>query len=395
MHKNLDIVDVHLSSQKNSVDSLFIEPLLDNTLKYTVEVTEFQCSLNGEPALPPVSFFKNVAGAREEHMIMQVKRRNVGVPMGNQAVLLHSAVAGFAYVARFEGLDIFIPDETRPCQNASDLLYYMQRFFDDIKMVYVNHNGGVITGAFHGGVDTPITAEENFVTVTMQPNGCFRMYMSPTFVKNFWIDLSGFGANLLGISGPFAEGVEGLVGHTGAIIAFRLYGDDLLEGLAALQVYPLIVLAGGITDTQAVQSAYPLERNFDHRFSLELTTALPIPPTIVWSTNDKQQVTHKLADFPINNTTRSTVVLNTEGGPLYCYNTSPLLVGNLVWRRAEDKVTERYEMMTSKFIQNIRVSVYIFRREWNSLTKTYYLKRLPVNLLEGDTWTAKLRFRTM
>ena len=62
MHQQLDIVDVHLSSQKNSVDALFIEPLLDNEKKYTVEVTEFQCSLNGESALPPVSFFRNEGG---------------------------------------------------------------------------------------------------------------------------------------------------------------------------------------------------------------------------------------------------------------------------------------------------------------------------------------------
>ena len=55
MHQppSLDIVDVHLSSQKDRVDALFIEPLLDNTKKYTVEVAEFQCSLHGEPAMPP------------------------------------------------------------------------------------------------------------------------------------------------------------------------------------------------------------------------------------------------------------------------------------------------------------------------------------------------------
>ena len=129
--------------------------------------------------------------------------------------------------------------------------------------------------------------------------------------------------------------------------------------------------------------------------ALELTTTLPIPPTIVWSTNQRQQITHKLADFPINHKTKGTVLLNTEGGPLHCYNTSELLVGDLVWRRAEDRVSEKYEMLNSKFIQNIRLSVYIFRREWNRATKEYAIKRLPINILEGDSWTAKLRFRTM
>ena len=80
-----DIVDVHLSSETDTVDALFPEPLLDNTRRYTVEVTEFQCSLHGETALPPASFFKNAAGVREEHMILRVRRRNTGVAKGSDS----------------------------------------------------------------------------------------------------------------------------------------------------------------------------------------------------------------------------------------------------------------------------------------------------------------------
>ena len=389
---SLDIVDVHLSSQKDRVDALFIEPLLDNTKKYTVEVAEFQCSLHGESAMPPLSFFKTGDLIREEHLIMRVRRRYVTGPAGTapghvSTLLTNNAgdAGNDAFVAQFQGIDTFIVDETRPCQNSADLLYYLQRYFDDIKAKYVGQAGGV-DEAIHGGDgDWDITADENFVKVEQQPNGCFRLYFAPNFCKNFWCELSDFGANLLGFDSKY--------------LSFSVVGGNLRTGWLSLtgnaQEGLGTIIAGTTGETIGLTSSYPLDRNFDHRVSIELATALPIPPTVTWSTNETQQVAMKLASWPINNRTRATVVLNNEGTPQYCYSTSPLLTGDIVWRRAEDKVSEKYMMLNSQFVQNIRLTVYIFRREWNRTLKEYKIKRLPINLLPGDSWTAKLRFRTM
>ena len=390
MHQQLDIVDIHLSGTSDTVDSLFIEPILDNTKKYTVQCTEFQCSLHGETTLPPPSFFKTGDVVRGEHLILRVRRRYVtaaGVALGHVSTLLTNNAgdpANDALVAQFEEIDTFIADDTRPCQNPADLLYYLQRFFDDIKMVDVGDGG--VGGALHGGApDWNILADTNFVEVKQQPNGTFRLYFSPDFCKHFWCELSGFGANLLGFDSE--------------ILAFATVGGVFRKGLLALTGNAVVgaanIIPGTTGETVALGSLYPLDRNFDHRLALELTTALAIPPTIVWSTNDKQQVSHKLATFVLNNKTKSTVVLNSEGTPTYCSSSTPLLTGDILWRRAEDKVTEKYEMLNSKFIQNIRISVYIFRRQWNSQLKEYKIKRLPITILEGDSWTAKLRFRTM
>ena len=387
MHQNLDIVDVHLSSKKDTVDALFIEPLLDNSKKYTVECTEFQCSLHGETTLPPPSFFKTGNAIRDEHIILRVRRRLTGAAPGHDSTLLtHNAgdAANDVYVAAFAGIDTtFVADDTKPCQNPSDLLYYLQRFFDDIKAKYVAAAGGVLA-ALHGA-DWVITAEENFVKVELNPNGTYRLYLAPNFCRNFWCELSQFGANLLGYDTKY--------------LAFTKVGGVLRRGWHALTGNPEegagVIIAGTTGETIALDSMYPLERNFDHRIALELTTALPIPPTIVWSTNNSQQVSHKLATFTINNKTLGTVVLNSEGGPEYCSNSTALLTGDIMWRRAEDKVSERYEMLISQFVQNIRLSVYIFRRVWNSQLNEYKIKRLPITILDGDSWTAKLRFRTL
>ena len=245
---------------------------------------------------------------------------------------------------------------------------------------------GGVDNELHGGTsDWDITAEENFVKVEQQPNGCFRLYFAPNFCRHFWCELSDFGANLMGFDS--------------VIIAFATVGGNTQTGWLALtgnaEVGVGTIIAGDTGETIALQSSYPLDRNFDHRVSIELATALPIPPTVIWSTNETQQVSMKIASWPINNRTRASVVLNNEGTPQYCYSTSPLLTGDIMWRRAEDKISEKYQMLNSQFVQNIRLTVYIFRREWNRLLKEYKIKRLPLNLLTGDSWTAKLRFRTM
>ena len=72
-----------------------------------------------------------------------------------------------------------------------------------------------------------------------------------------------------------------------------------------------------------------------------------------------------------------------------------MLHGNIVFRRAEDKISERYEILNPRFFQNIRLAVYIERREWNDQTDEYVFQRSKIQLLDGDIWTAKLRFRTL
>ena len=72
---------------------------------------------------------------------------------------------------------------------------------------------------------------------------------------------------------------------------------------------------------------------------------------------------------------------------------SNLFAGDLIWRRAEDKIGKRYEILNSQFFQNIRLDVYIVRKEW--IVNKFVFKRREVVLADGDSWTAKLRFKTL
>ena len=69
--------------------------------------------------------------------------------------------------------------------------------------------------------------------------------------------------------------------------------------------------------------------------------------------------------------------------------------GYITFRRAEDKVTERYEILNPKFFQNIRLSLSITRREWSTKYNKMVVVHKPLTLDEHDIWTVKLRFRTL
>jgi hypothetical protein len=70
----------------------------------------------------------------------------------------------------------------------------------------------------------------------------------------------------------------------------------------------------------------------------------------------------------------------------------------MTWRRAENKISERFEILNSQFFQNIRLEVFMIRRDWvinpAAGTQEFKWKRRALTLADGESWSAKLRFRT-
>ena len=379
-----DIVDIHVSSTKSDVNAILDHPILDGTKKYTLEVAEFCCPLSSEGPLPPDSYF-----IPDTQLIMRVRRRNVGFAViGNETHLGNQPLLG-ANFQPFGNTTItrerFVPCATRLMRTVHDMLYYMQRFFNDIKSIYVAAGGipKVSHGGGGGAANEPLTADSLFVRVSTTPNNTIQLYLSAVFCKHFFIELSDYSSRLLGI------GADNL-------LAFRMDGGgNLLQGMTALTNLNIII-AGTVAETVSVQGVYSLDRHFDHRVRLEMQTDMGIPPTIVWSTDNKQKVSRVIATFPINARTESTLFLNSEGASEGDVSlSSKLFSGDLVWRRAEHKVSERYEILNSQFFQNIRAQVEITRKEWVQAIRGFVFIRRAISLLEGDSWTAKLRFRTL
>ena len=123
---------------------------------------------------------------------------------------------------------------------------------------------------------------------------------------------------------------------------------------------------------------------------------MPIPNVVTWNTSNQQSLRHTLATFPINQRMETGIHLNNVGGATGEVDfRSELMQGNIVWRRAEDKIRERYQILNPQFFQNIRLEIIIERREWDFQSKAYVFKRRAMLFRDGDSWTAKLRFRTL
>jgi hypothetical protein len=171
------------------------------------------------------------------------------------------------------------------------------------------------------------------------------------------------------------------------------------SGLKALTDGGQYILDGNITDTMEVLSPYPINRHFDHRIRLEVETQMGIPPTVVWSTDEKQKLSHVIATFPISRSIENTVWCNNENAVSSVLSDTTYaessLLGDITWRRAEDKVSERYLLQSSQFLHNMRLELFIVRKEWSVLKKQFLFVREKMVFADGEFWSGKVRFRSI
>ena len=110
----------------------------------------------------------------------------------------------------------------------------------------------------------------------------------------------------------------------------------------------------------------------------------------------REKMTNIIATFPITVTTQSSVVLNSGGVSTHeSYHQTDLLLGDITWRSAEHKVSERYLLNDSQFFHNIRLEVFLVRREWHVGRREFDFSKEKLVYSPAETWTAKLRFRSV
>ena len=389
--KERDVVDVHVTGESSTSNSILQYPLLDGTRIYTAEITEFVCPLTHQSPLPSDKFFEHDTG-----MFFRIRRKNVGNPPLTDHTLMPGNMA--APVGGVGGnmttdKSTFRKNPQRTIRTVGDVSYYGQRFFDDVKAAYFNPGNpgvGLLLGAEHGGgPDAIITANTSFVDVRLQPNGCLTFFFSPLWTKHFWLEVSAYGQKILGLPD--------------SIIAFATVGGATVTGQAAL-IEPaggvagagLNIQAGEINQTVELVSLYPIDRFFEHRVRVEVRSDMGIPPTVVWDVDDKESYSFVMATFPITTTTTTGVLCNNLGTTTDNVTfTNSLLSGNINFRKAEDRVTERYRILNSQYFHSIRLQLYIVRKEWNTTTKEFAFKPEKLEFAEGQSWTAKIRFRSV
>ena len=377
----MDVVDVLIDSSAGRVDGISDYPLLDGTRKYTVQLVEL---------VPPLTI-----GALPDRAVrnsaridftpwFEVRRKNVAgggvAPAHDNTKLTTLAGLGFAdYDVKFQ------KSSTRPVGSLGDVVYYLQRMFDDIKTKYIANAAG-ITGADHGGAPNVIVAvDTEWVTVGLTPSMHLRLLFSSSFTKHFFINVSKYAQKLFGVA----------TGTDDGIIAFRTAGGIVLTGPTAL-IQMGLVIAGESAQTVELRGAYPADRFLEHRTRVEVESQMPIPPSIVWSHNNRQQLNTVIATFPIVREKSVRVKLNNAGIALSDFTVqSKLLTGDVVFRSSEENIHEKYLIQNSQFFHNVRLELFIVRKEWDSGTNEFSPQRTKMVFSNGQSFTAKLRFESI
>ena len=373
MSERIDIVDVLLDSTEPKIDANSDYPLLDGSKKYTVQLTELRTPITLD-AVPEKAIQNNQSVA---HLLpwLEVRRKNTGIAPNHADTTLHSQ-------AFFEEEEAhFLKNANRPISSAGDFIYYLQRYFDDIKLKYIEN--GNIPGLGHGdGADYVLDPDELFVQVGLLPSGQIRFLFSNVFTERFYITVNKYAQKLIGIQQDY--------------IAFRVLGGVVLEHTAALLGAGGIIIAGEAGKTVELRGIYPIDRFMEHRIRIEVESQMPIPPSIVWSHNNRQQLNTVISTFPIEQVSWIKVKLNNVGIALsdFTYR-NRLLTGDITFRSAQNNVQEKYLIQNPKFFHNIRLELFIVRKEWDQGTNKFVLKRRKMEFTEGQSFTAKLRFQTV
>ena len=382
MNNRVDFVDVLLDSTSARVDGNSDYPLLDGTKKYTVELVELVSPLT-LGALPDQAR-QGGGTAVNFNPWFEVRRKNVaaGVAPQHDDTRLTTLVG-----PDFAQYDVqFKKSSNRPISSLGDVVYYLQRMFDDIKIKYSNDLVG-IEGAEHGGdPDFDVDVDTEWVTVGLTPSGHLRFLISSLFTKHFFIYVSPYAQKLFGIASGDDDGV----------IAFRTVGGVVITGITALMGGTANVIAGESDQTVELRGLFPGDRFIEHRIRVEVESQMPIPPTIVWSHNNKQQLNTVMATFPIVRETQTRVKLNNAGIALsdFTFQTK-LLSGDIVFRSSESDIHEKYIIQNSQFFHNVRLELFIVRKEWFSDTQKFVPTRSKMVFSDGQSFTAKLRFQSL
>ena len=443
----MDYTDVHVTSRSQVVDCFTQYPLLDGTKNYAVQLTEFNCPVN----LGPMQ--TNFDGVGYDYLF-ELRRKNVGVAPNHQDSLLTTLPYGVganhtaaASVSEHLPVNLFTTDLTqfkignlRPVENIGDLAYHIQRFFNDaigrylsvkevadknvaIQQAIVDDGGSsaaqiaaaqlllngpggddgltalaafytqavdgndvvkpIIHAAIHGrGNDVTISAASRFVTVVLEGNSQLRLYFSPIFNEHFFLVVTEYAQKILGLT-------EIIAFRAGAAQIVKVSKDALMDGTN-------LIVEGTVADTVEIRSI-ELERFFDRRIRLDVETQMGVQPTIIWSTDNQQKVSHVIATFPFSKKKSVKYVCDSEGTLLeqIAYS-QDVIRGNITFRKAEDMVNERYKLLNPKFFHNIRLEVFITLKNWEfdaaQNKSRFVFRREKISLLDDQTWTGKLRF---
>ena len=125
---------------------------------------------------------------------------------------------------------------------------------------------------------------------------------------------------------------------------------------------------------------------------IEIDEDLSVPANILLE-NGVQKVHYNIGSFAFPTEVEQEV--GTEGGlpiqQLLKFK-SKLLTGKYIVKAKDTPTTDWYRLLATANVQNMRLHVFIVRREWNEASGAWSLVRNELTMRDQDYWNATLKF---
>ena len=351
----MDIVDIEVRQKgKASTDMFFQNPILDYTRDYVIGVSELQVPLASEPM-----FSVNP----ENDIILRIQARdplwdvnNVGVNMGPNSMFSLTRNMVSSAGSFFQGLAQF---------------------------------GADWNGRFAGAGNV------RSVQFRTTSGGRLRIAGTPDFWINHWIEFSRYGQELLGLERRFIhftqdalpgggnpiEVAEGMLTYGGLTDRGNLNGLFIVQDVVALQALGQIL---------EYVSPHEVLSRLEHRMRIEIDADLSVPANILLE-NEIQKVHYNIGSFAfptdVEQELSTTAQVATDS-----FLKERLLTGPLIVKSKKEPTTDWYRLLATANVQNMRLHIFIVRREYNQVTRKWSLVRNELNIRDQDTWEATLKF---
>ena len=355
----LDIVDIQISQTGSAeTDMFFQEPVLDRKKDYVVGVSELSIPFAMETPLSKTE--QNLTES-----FIQVKRKfqtannNLRTRPGDADATIDEPYAHFKL-------------KNRVIVSPVDLVRQLHEWFETVSNV-----------------------AQYDIYFSVSPSGIVQLAAVPDFWHYYWFELSSYAQQLLGY-GPYINFCFNDLG--GITTKSWEYADQVWT--AANAPNTVADNAPGFfkpndhpydTQVQEIRFNHSIYRYLDQRLRVELDADLAIPANILVE-NGNQKMHYNIASFAIPHQYEAQINVTSGFVESEVLQSAHMYIGNTIIKAKETPTTDWYKLVSAANVQNMRLHVFVVRRDWDPLKNAWGLVRNKLTLQDDMTWFATMKF---
>ena len=373
----LDIVDIQISQTGSAeTDMFFQEPVLDRKKDYVVGVSELSIPFAMESPLTKTE--QNLTES-----FIQLKRKF-------NPLNVHNRITYNGVLAPIDDAYAHFTLKNRVIVSPVDLVRQLHEWFETVSGamaadLILNNQPGL-----------PDQLEIPKVRFKVSPSGVVEIGANANFWHFFWFELSSYAQQLLGY-GPYIN------------FCFNLQGGVTTKSWELEdQVWTAANMPNtGLYDREnyfkpnnhpninnqwrEIRFNHSIYRYLDQRLRVELDADLAIPANILVE-NGNQKMHYNIASFAIPHTYSAQINVTKGFVESEVMQSAHMYLGNTIIKPKESPTTDWYKLVSAANVQNMRLHVFVVRRDWDPLKKLWSLVRNKLTLQKDMTWFATMKF---